>query len=101
MIDLEPDELTVVRETLERHLPSREVWAYGSRVNGRRKPFSDLDLAVPGEVPLALAVLASLELDFEESDLPFKVDLIDLASASARFREHICSRHEVLVSLRA
>ncbi len=98
MIDLEHGELAMVREILERHLAGHEVWAYGSRVHGRRKPSSDLDLAVAGEVPLALGLVASLELDFEESDLPFKVDIVDLASVSASFRERICARHEVLLS---
>ena len=88
-IDIKPGELEIVRGILDRHVPSREVWAFGSRVRGTAKAFSDLDLAILGSQPLALSVLAELADDFSKSDLPFKVDVVDWATTGERFRRVI------------
>ncbi len=46
-IDISPDELDIVQAILRAHLPEgTRTWAFGSRVKGAAKPFSDLDLAV-------------------------------------------------------
>ncbi len=63
--------------------------AFGSRVTGRAKPFSDLDLAIMGEVAVHAATLAALADDFDESDLPFKVDLVEWAGLVGSFRDVI------------
>ncbi len=95
---LTPVEQAVVLDILRHHLPDREVWIFGSRVHGGRpKPFSDLDLAVVGDQALSLGQLAALHTAFSESALPFRVDVIDLASAEGRFREEILRGHAVLV----
>jgi len=88
-IDIKPGELEIVRAILARRVPDREVRAFGSRVSGPAKKFSDLDLAIMGETPLASSVLSDLEEDFRESDLPFKVDLVDWASTKEHFRQII------------
>ena len=93
-----PGELEIVREILRRHLPGRTVWAFGSRVKGKARPYSDLDLAVLGDQPLALSTRADLAEDFSESDLPFKVDIVDWATTSERFREIIRTEYIVLSS---
>jgi type I restriction enzyme S subunit len=85
-IDLEPGDLASVRAILERHLPGREVRVFGSRVFGKAKEFSDLDLAVMGEAPVGDAVLADLRDAFRESDLPFKVDILEWATTRESFR---------------
>jgi type I restriction enzyme, S subunit len=89
MIDVAPQHLETVRAILRRHLPGREVWVFGSRATGTAKEYSDLDLAVIGDTPLDLGRLALLEHDLEESELPFKVDVVDWASASESFRQII------------
>lgn len=70
-------------------MPGRELWAFGSRVNGTAKPYSDLDLVILGSEPLSLSTLADLADGFSESDLPFKVDLVDWATTGERFRKMI------------
>ncbi|GFO68230.1 hypothetical protein GMLC_18090 [Geomonas limicola] len=40
-----------------------------------------------GEVPLTLRQRALLEQDFDESVLPFKVDVVDWASTQHSFQE--------------
>jgi len=95
-IDLLPGEWEIVRDLLRRHLPKREVWAFGSRARRTAKPFSDLDLAILGNHTLTLETLANIAEDFSESDLPFKVDIVDWATTSERFRKIIESEHIVL-----
>jgi len=96
-IDISSSDLRTVCDILRRHVPDREVWAFGSRVAGKAKPFSDLDLVVMGEAPLGLSVSAALSDDFSESDLPFKVDVVDWATTSPAFRE-IIKANRVAVS---
>ena len=95
-IDISPTDWEIVREILGRLIPGREVRAFGSRVTGAARRYSDLDLAVICERPLDLATSAALSDAFAESDLPFKVDVVDWATASESFRTMI-KRDGVLV----
>lgn len=93
---LSSEEWLVVKEILHHHLPNQPVWAFGSRVGGPCKPFSDLDLVVLADKPLPLALQAQLHEAFSESVLPWKVDLIDWSSTSEAFRQRIAARHVVV-----
>lgn len=78
MLVLTPDELEQVRTVLARYLPPGvRVGVFESRAGGSPKPWSDLDLVLDGQGPLPLVVLATLAEAFDESALPWKVDLID------------------------
>ena len=85
-LDLRPDHLAMVQTILRRNVPDREVWAFGSRVTGKTKPTSDLDLCITGTSPLSYETSARLRQDFSDSDLPYPVDLVDWATCSASFR---------------
>ncbi|MBI4630945.1 MAG: nucleotidyltransferase domain-containing protein [Chloroflexi bacterium] len=86
MIDLRPDHLKIVTDILARHAPEYEVRAFGSRVNGKTKPHSDLDLVVMTDSALSPSRLADLKDAFSDSDLPFRVDVLDWASIADNFR---------------
>jgi len=94
-IDVAPADLAYVLGVLARLLPGREVRAFGSRVTGRAKRFSDLDLAVLGP-RLPSSTLMDLADAFRESDLPFKVDVIEWESAQPYFRKIIEEKFEVI-----
>lgn len=81
MNDISPHHLEIVKAILRKHIPNREVWYFGSRATGKAKQYSDLDLAIIGTTPLTLTQLALLEYDFDQSDLPYKVDLVDWAAS--------------------
>ncbi len=94
---LNPAEREIVRSILDRIIPDREVWAFGSRVHGGNlKPFSDLDLALPAPEPLPLGTLSNLKEAFQASDLPFKVDIIERAFVDPGFWDIVVRDHEVL-----
>ena len=92
MIDAPVTAVNAVLDTLSRHVPDREIRVMGSRVTGRAKPFSDLDLVVMGDEPLSLRARGELRDAFDESNLPFAVDIIEWASSSDAFRRVITQR---------
>jgi len=51
--------------------------------------FSDLDIAIITSEALSLSKKADLKAAFDESDLAFKVDIVDWANASDSFRRII------------
>ena len=85
-LDLRPEHLEAVRLILSRHVPGATVWAFGSRIRGTAKPHSDLDLAIRDLVSKDSDRLILLKDAFSESDLPMKVDIVDLDSISPEFR---------------
>lgn len=95
-IDVTPEQWGIISSILKRNIPGTEVWAFGSRATWTAKPFSDLDLAIIGSHPLPLAATAAMAEEFSESDLPWKVDLVDWASTSESFR-NIIANHKVVI----
>lgn len=86
-IDISPEQLAIVQGVLRERLPRGVLaWAFGSRVTWTAKPFSDLNIALEGAAPLPADVLTDLEEAFEESGLPWKVDVIDLNAISPELR---------------
>lgn len=91
-IDIQPNELQLVIKILAEHVPSLHVKAFGSRVNGTANRNSDLDLMIMTSTPLPLLALADLKDAFAESDLPFRVDIVDWAATDEHFRKIIEKR---------
>lgn len=89
MISLTPDEVKVVKEILAKYLPHVEVRVFGSRLRNDHKKYSDLDLLLIDKEKIPREVLFAMQDDFAESDLPFRVDLVDINRISAEFRKMI------------
>jgi len=86
-IDMRADHAKIVADIIARHLPGGVlVRVFGSRAKWSAKPHSDLDLAVKGKGPLPGAVLGDLAEAFSESDLPFRVDVVDWHSVAPSFQ---------------
>lgn len=88
-LDLSDDQLSEVKSILNTFIPERTVCAFGSRANGKARLYSDLDIAVYGNHPLSLDKLALLREAFDESDLPYKVDIVDYLTISNEFQKII------------
>lgn len=80
-----------------------EVWAYGSRVNGRSHGGSDLDLVLrgPGLEKIPLDRWRDFEEAVRESNIPFLVEARDWARLPGRFRREIEREYVVLVEAAA
>lgn len=96
MLDLEPKHLEMVRTILADHFPECEIRAYGSRVSGKARKYSDLDISIVGDEKLDRRRLMELRNAFDESDLPIRVDVHDWHNTSAEFQSIIEDRYEVI-----
>ena len=97
---LTPNQLAIVRGVLRENIPAgARVWVFGSRARGRAGKLSDLDLVVDNKGrPLTLAEAGRLDLAFEESPLPWRVDVADWNAVSPDFRRRILrARAEIAV----
>jgi predicted nucleotidyltransferase len=99
MVDLSFNYLTIVKDILHQFLPNHEVWAFGSRVTGTAKKYSDLDITIITNQPLDFGVLGDIRDAFSKSDLPFKVDVVDWATTSTEFREIIKNKYQVIQAI--
>ncbi len=84
-LHLLPRHRAVLEMLVREHLSGIEVWAYGSRVNGRSHAGSDLDLALRGPDLKTIPAdrLAAFEEALRQSSIPFLVAGTGRASRSA------------------
>jgi type I restriction enzyme S subunit len=96
-VDLREDHRRLVLEILGAHLPQGTgAWVFGSRATGRARRYSDLDLAIDADRPLTIDEIARLTEAFSDSDLPFKVDIVDWRVLDDRWRRTIATERVVL-----
>ena len=76
-LQLAPKHLAELQALLARHVPSAEVWAYGSRVTGGAHEGSDLDLVLRNPYDPTKAVDGWIELKdaLQGSTLPMLVEI--------------------------
>lgn len=98
-VDVRPEHLIIIRHILSKHLPENAiVWVFGSRARKAKKKYSDLDLLIDiNGKPLPSDIAIELADDFEESDLPYKVDIVDWNTISDWFRECIKDDRVLLI----
>jgi len=66
-----------------------KVWLFGSRAAGRARENSDIDVAVLPLAPLDAGILPAIRDALEESHVPWRVDIVDLRSASPELRSSV------------
>ncbi len=89
-IDITPKHRVIVQNILSTILPiNSKVWVFGSRATGATKKSSDLDLVIDAGRPLNRQEKLILADAFEESNLPYKVDVVDMHTISDEFKEII------------
>lgn len=87
MIQLLPEQAERVKQILSPY--PYAFYVYGSRAKNTARSLSDLDICIKSEKPLSIHVLAEIDARFEDSDLPFKVDVREWCALSARFKSLI------------
>ena len=80
-----------IRSVLKKVLKDNgaEVYCFGSRARGKGRPDSDLDLLIKAASEIPLHTMALLREIFEESSLPFKVDVTDYHRISESFQKKV------------
>jgi predicted nucleotidyltransferase len=64
-----------------------KVFIFGSRATNKAKKFSDYDIGIIGKRAVPGHILVMIEEVLEESDLPFKVEVVDFSLVSSTFRQ--------------
>ena len=96
MINIDAETLVLLKNILKKHIPDATVWLFGPRATTQIKPHSDIDLAIITPKPLLTETMAFLEIELMESDLPYKVDLVDWSTLDDAFKTIILNHHEVI-----
>lgn len=95
MINLEPHYLILVKKILNKYVPNYSVCLFGSRISENIKPYSDIDLVIMNTENLPISTMARMSNAFEESDLPYKVDILEWSLLDKNFQKNI-QNHLVL-----
>ncbi|QWF72206.1 nucleotidyltransferase domain-containing protein [Methylomonas paludis] len=96
-LTITPKQYSLLLKLLQQFLPAVRVWAFGSRIKGCAQTTSDLDLAVfakPSQKPQVFALQEALE----ESNLPFRVDLLIWDDIPENFKINIQAQFVELVA---
>ncbi|MBF0524587.1 MAG: nucleotidyltransferase domain-containing protein [Deltaproteobacteria bacterium] len=94
-LDITDRQREEIMTLLSRYLPGVKIWAFGSRVKSSARPHSDLDLVAFAK-PDQKTRLSELKEAFEESSLPFRVDLHVWLELPESFQKNIEAEYAVL-----
>lgn len=83
---LSEDQIHFIVKTIRKFFPMTRILAFGSRVSGIPKKYSDFDICLDDGCPLDLSQLALMSEVFEDSDLPIKIDISDYRRITGDFR---------------
>ena len=83
-----------IKNIILNNLPSGEfkVFLFGSRAIGNNSKWSDYDIGISGKRKLPISILAKIYNELEESDIPYKVDLVDFSNVSDKFKKSAMSK---------
>jgi predicted nucleotidyltransferase len=65
------------------------VWLFGSRSRGDHKKYSDIDLLYMTSTPLPRGLIFDITSDLEDSNLPYKVDLVNVQDLADSYKENV------------
>tara|TARA_Y100000590_G_C15732923_1_gene1017660 strand:+ start:501 stop:812 length:312 start_codon:yes stop_codon:yes gene_type:complete len=72
------NQVQLIKKIFNKYLgPKPKRFLFGSRIEGGFRKNSDLDILIQNESPIDFATLSKLKEEFEESSLPYKVDLME------------------------
>jgi len=90
MLDINKSDFKILSNILNQQLNNdTEVFAFGSRVKNTARKYSDLDLLIKSEQPLNYLVLSDIQEALSESNLSFRVDLVEWQKIDDEFMANI------------
>ncbi len=96
MIEIEKEQLEIIRQILKKYVPDAEIRIFGSRYKHTNKEYSDVDIAIIDKEKINLSKIAKIKEEFEESNLKYIIDLLDWNTISEEFKEIIEEGYEEL-----
>lgn len=93
MLQLEKKHWQIIQQILNKY--PYNFYAYGSRVKGEAWKLSDLDLCYYDNIPSSL--ICKMREEFEQSNLPFMVELVNWKQMRAAFQK-VIEKDLILIS---
>lgn len=84
MKDYLPEMKTIIANYLD--LQKYRLFLFGSRSEGTNRQFSDYDLGVLGPKKVSARDLALMSADLDDSNIPYRVEVVDFQNVSESFR---------------
>lgn len=85
---LTPSQIKTIKKIIFSKLDSKlnSAFIFGSRASGTNQKYSDIDIGIEGN-PLNAKTKIEIQEEFEESDLPYNVDIVDFSTVRKKFKE--------------
>lgn len=96
MIAIEEEQFKILQDILRKYFPKEEIRVFGSRFKHTHKPYSDIDIAIVGNGKIDLKIYSKVKEELEESNLKYRVDLLDWYSISEEFQDIIKEGYEII-----
>jgi predicted nucleotidyltransferase len=90
-----------IKDSIQHHLPAvrtSDIWVFGSRATGTQKRQSDVDVLISPISTPPQSKIDDLKDYFEESDFPYKVDLVSESELSPAYRKAVESQKTPLMT---
>ncbi len=78
-----------VRSVICKYLDNADIYIFGSRAKNEYKEYSDIDIVIDGGAPLDKEKLLNINIELTESNIPYKVDVIDFFDITESFKNFI------------
>lgn len=75
-----------------------KVWIFGSRATNKNAPFSDVDIMFEPSRELPGGFLFEIKSNIEESNFPYKVDLVERSELASSYRDRVESEKILIAS---
>lgn len=81
--------VNTIKSILWLHLDKtrNKAFIFGSWAIGDNRKFSDIDIGIELKRKLSFHLIARLQEDFEESNLPYAVDVVDFSGTTKQFKD--------------
>lgn len=85
---LDAQSLSEIKKIIFRFLDPKKnkVFIFGSRAIGNARKFSDIDIGIRSHKKISEELIEDIQDTFEESDLPYTVDVVDFSQVSDTFK---------------
>jgi predicted nucleotidyltransferase len=69
--------------------PEASIYIFGSRARGSHLQWSDIDIALEAKDKISSYITGEMMSMFEASNMPYKIQIVDINSVSDKMRENI------------
>lgn len=86
---LDKKTLSQIKKIIFQYLDYKKdkVFIFGSRAIGKSAKFSDIDIGIESKRKIPSHTLSEIKEEFEQSDIPYIVEVVDFSSVSTRFNK--------------